>query len=189
MKHLKTWMAALLLACAAPLALAATPPAPSNFAATFVETRTLPGFKQPLTSHGVLRFSRDGGFHWEITKPYHYVFEMHDGKASEVLPDGTRRVLKPGQTPWLKAVQRIFVGALSGNRAQLTHYFHVQVKPLAHGRHVTLTPKPGAMAKVIKRIEVTESAPGQPQRLSIDEASGGHMSIRFTPIDASGGSS
>lgn len=194
MRHLKTWVAVVMLACAVPLALAATPahkqaPAADRFAATFVQTRTLPGFKQPLVSHGVLRFSRDGGFHWEITRPYHYVFEMRDGQAREVLPDGTRRVLKPGQTPWLKAVQHIFVSALSGDRSQLTRYFHVRMKKLAQGRHVTLTPKPGAMAKVIQRIEVTESAPGHPQHLVIDEASGGHMDIRFTPIPADDGSS
>src|SRR5690625_2962821 len=78
MTHLKTWMAAVLLACA-PLAAVAAAPAPDGFAATFVETRTLPGFEQALTSHGVLRFSRDGGFHLEITKPYPYVFDMVDG--------------------------------------------------------------------------------------------------------------
>ncbi|HET7268128.1 MAG TPA: outer membrane lipoprotein carrier protein LolA [Oleiagrimonas sp.] len=186
MTHLKTWMATLLLACAPALLLAATP-APDHFAATFVETRTLPGFKQALTSHGLLRFSRDGGFHWEITQPYHYVFEMADGNAHEVLPDGTRRVLKPEQTPWLKAVQRIFVSALSGDRAQLARYFNVQIEPLDDGRQVTLTPKPGAMAKVIKRIEVTESAPGHPRHLVIEQASGGHMDIRFTPIDRADG--
>lgn len=185
MTHLKTWMAVVLLACAPVVALAATP-APDSFAATFVETRTLPGFKQALTSHGVLRFSRDGGFHWEITKPYHYVFDMVDGTAREVLPDGTRRVLKPEQTPWLKAVQRIFVSALSGDHTQLARYFNVQTKPLDKGRHVTLTPKPGAMAKVVKRIEVTESAPGRPRHLVVEQASGGRMDIRFTPIDADG---
>lgn len=187
MARVRRWVGVLLLGMALP-ALAATPAADS-FAATFVQTRTLPGFTQPLTSHGVLRFSRDGGFHWEIVRPYHYVFEMSHGQAREELPDGSRRTLKPDQTPWLKAVQRIFVSALSGDNAQLARYFHVQMQPLAHGRHVTLTPKPGAMAKVVRRIEVTESAPGHPQHLVIDEASGGHMDIRFTPIAADGGSS
>ncbi len=170
------------------MALAASAP-PGVFAATFVETRTLPGFDQPIVSHGVLRFSRDGGFHWEITKPYHYVFEMRDGRAHEVLPDGTRRTLEPRQAPWLEAVQRIFVGALSGNHDAVARYFDVKVKPLASGRHVTLIPKPGAMARVIRRIELTESAPGHPRHLVIDETSGGHMDIRFTPIDPASGSS
>lgn len=188
MTALKCWIAALLLACTAALAVAA-PAATHGFAANFVQTRTLPGFDQPLVSHGILRFSKDGGFHWEITRPYHYVFEMADGVAHEVLPDGTRRVLKPEQTPWLEAVQHIFVSALSGDRAQLERYFEVREQALAEGRQVTLTPKPGAMAKVITRIQVTESAPGQPRHLVIDEASGARMDIRFSPLPAGAGSS
>lgn len=188
MTTLKCWIVALALACVTPLALAA-PAATHGFAATFVQTRTLPGFKQPLVSHGVLRFSKDGGFRWEITSPYHYIFEMVGGVAHEVLPDGSKRELEPEQTPWLEAVQRIFVGALSGDRSQLERYFNVQVQEGADGRQVTLTPRPGAMAKVISRIEVTERAPGQPQHLVIDETSGGHMDIRFTPIPAGTGAS
>lgn len=190
MKHITTWMLAALLVLASPLALAATPTA-DGFAASFVQTRTLPGFEQPLVSHGQMRFSQKQGFHWEITQPYHYVFEMRDGQAHEELPDGSRRVLKPDQTPWLQAVQRIFISALSGDRTQLARYFNVQTQTLPddQGRHVTLTPKSGAMAKVIKRIEVTESAPGHPQHLVIEEASGGRMDIRFTPVHADAGSS
>lgn len=188
MKQLKTWLIAVLLTGMAATALATTPSA-TGFAASFVETRTLPGFTQALVSHGLMRFSRTGGFHWEITQPYHYVFEMRDGQAHEVLPDGTQRTLKPEQTPWLNAVQHIFVSALSGDRAQLARYFTVQATDVAHGRQVVLVPKSGAMAKVIRRIEVTESAPGHPRHLVIEEASGGRMDIRFTPLQPAGAGS
>ena len=160
---------------------AAAADVPQAFAAKFVQTRTLPGFDKPLVSHGEMRFGTDGTFHWQIDKPYHYVFEMRGDKAREELPDGTKRTLKPDQTPWLKAVQRMFVGALSGNQAQLQRYFEVTIKPLDDGRHVTLVPKPGAMAKVVRRIEVTETAPGQPRHMVLDEVSGARMDIRFTP--------
>lgn len=183
----RLWLGLFLLGMmVSALAVAATP---DRFAASFVQTRTLPGFAQPLVSHGQMRFSPETGFHWEITKPYHYVFDMRGGQAHEVLPDGTRRTLKADQTPWLQAVQRMFVGALSGNRERLQRYFTVAAQPLAQGRHVTLTPKAGsAMAKVIRRIEVTETAPGHPSHLVIDEVSGAHMDIRFTPLDAATGS-
>lgn len=160
--------------------------APDAFAAHFVQTRTLPGFEQPLVSHGEMRFSAAEGFHWQIDKPYRYVFDMREGEASEELPDGTRRTLEPDQTPWLKAVERMFVGALSGDQARLERYFNVTIEPLEHGRHVSLEPRPGALAQVITRIEVTETAPGHPQRLEIDEVSGAHMDVRFTPMDAGG---
>lgn len=187
MNAIKSWIIALLLAGMASLASGA-PAASHGFAASFVQTRTLPGFDAPLVSHGMLRFSADGGFRWEVTAPYHYVFEMHGGVAREVLPDGTHRVLDAAQTPWLEAVQHIFVSALSGDRAELERYFDVRVQALVQGRQVTLTPKPGAMARVIRRIEVTELAPGQPQHLVIDEESGGRMDVRFTPLPAGAGS-
>lgn len=187
MKHIHRWIGLLLFGIVG-MAFAATgPQAPDSFSASFVQTRTLPGFDQPLVSHGQMRFSAAQGFHWEITQPYHYVFDMRDGQAREQLPDGTRRTLKPDQTPWLKAVERLFVGALSGDQARLERYFTVKIESLDEGRHVTLVPKPGAMAKVITRIEVTERAPGHPRHLVIDEASGAHMDVRFTPLDADSG--
>jgi len=184
-KNLRQWIAIVLLCCMAATAWAATPP--DEFAATFVQTRTLPGFDQPLVSHGEMRFSAASGFHWEITRPYHYVFDMRGGTAHEVLPDGTERTLEPDQTPWLKAVQRLFVGALSGDQARLQRYFTVTEQSLETGRKVILVPKDGAMAKVVSRIEVTESAPGHPEHLVIDEVSGAHMDVRFTPLDADDG--
>ncbi len=186
MKYLRQWIGIFLLAVIASAPAVAA--APDAFAADFVQTRTLPGFDKPLVSHGRMRYSAGGGFHWEISKPYHYVFDMRDGQAREELPDGTRRVLEPDQTPWLKAVERLFVGALSGDRGHLERYFSVTVEVLDEGRQVTLVPRPGAMAKVIKRIEVTEAAPGRPRHLVIDEVSGARMDVRFTPDGADTGS-
>lgn len=178
----------ILLASLAGLVFTATAAdAPQGFAAPFVQTRTLPGFDEPLVSHGEMHFSADGGFHWQINKPYHYAFDMRGDEAQEELPDGTKRTLKADQTPWLKAVQRMFVGALSGNQTQLSRYFEVEITKLADGRRMNLVPKPGAMAKVVKRIQVTETAPGQPRHMVIDEVSGAHMDIRFTAQDAAAG--
>lgn len=183
MKKLILILTTLLLLGTAMRAPAATHTT-SHFAATFVETRTLAGFDQPIVSHGKMQFQAAGTFRWEITRPYHYLFELHNGQASETLPDGTVRRLDPDKTPWLKAVERIFVSALSGDQAQLKQYFKIDIRALPNnaGRHVTLIPKTGAMAEVIKQIDVIETAPGHPQHLQIKEVSGGTMDIRFTPI-------
>ena len=170
----------LALWCCAPTVLAAdVPPPPAQFDSRFVQTRNLPGFSAPLTSHGVMRFDKEHGFRWEITDPYHYVFEMNGAGASETLPDGSSRQLDPAQTPWLAAVQHIIVNALSGDRADLQRYFQVAVVPLAQGERVELTPRPGPMSAAIVSIQVTESAPGHPELIEIKEASGDHMDIRF----------
>jgi hypothetical protein len=176
-------LAGACLLCAVLAARAAddTPPQVAGFDSTFVQTRTLPGFSAPLISHGIMRFDPAHGFHWEITSPYHYVFEMNGKQAHEQLPDGTRRDLDPEQTPWLAAVEHIFVSALGGDRADLESYFAIAVTPLSAGQRVSLTPKPGPMANAIVSIEVTESAPGHPQRLEIRETSGGRMDIVFSP--------
>ena len=177
---LRLW---LLTAVVTGGALAATPALPpASFAASFVQTRELPGFSTPLVSHGNMSYDHAKGFHWEITQPYHYVFEMNGTQAHEELPDGTRRDLDPDQTPWLAAVEHIFISALSGDRHELESYFSVESKPVGSGDRLTLSPKAGAIANAIKRIEVTESAPGRPQHLEIFEVSGGHMDIRFTPL-------
>ncbi|MFI4967101.1 MAG: outer membrane lipoprotein carrier protein LolA [Gammaproteobacteria bacterium] len=166
------------------VAWAAEPAPPSSFTADFVQTRTLPGFSAPLISHGDMSYDKSKGFRWEITQPYHYLFEMDGKQAHEELPDGTKRDLDPDQTPWLAAVEHIFISALSGDRSQLQSYFSVDAKAMGAGDEMTLTPKPGPIGNAIKRIEVTESAPGQPQHLEIFETSGGHMDIRFTPRGA-----
>jgi hypothetical protein len=169
----------LLLLLLSP-ALYAQPP--RTFAADFVQTRTLPGFDQPIVSHGQLRYSAADGFRWEVAKPYHYLFQMRGALAHEQLPDGSERDLRPEQTPWLKIVQQVFVHALAGDQEKLRQYFDLRITPLDAGRRVELTPHAEAMAKVIRRIVVIESAIGEPRQLDIDEAGGGHMDIRFTPL-------
>ena len=170
----------LCLLLAAATAVAADAP-PAAFDSNFVQTRTLPGFDAPLTSRGNMRYDKLHGFHWEITAPYHYVFEMNGQAAHEELPDGTKRDLDPDQNPWLAAVEHIFISALSGDRAELMAYFDIHIEALPKGQSVILKPKPGAIAKAIESIHVTESAPGQPERIEIAETSGGRMDIRFTP--------
>jgi Outer membrane lipoprotein carrier protein LolA len=173
-------LAGLLLAAGA--AAAATPALPpASFSASFVQTREVQGFATPLVSHGNMSYDKAKGFHWEINQPFHYLFEMNGKQAHEELPDGTQRDLDPDQTPWLAAVEHIFISALSGDRHELESYFSVESKPTGSGNQLTLTPKPGPIGNAIKRIEVTESAPGRPQHLEIFENSGGHLDIRFTP--------
>ncbi len=181
--RLAAWLFAVLVSAAGPMALAAQGNT-GIFSARFVETRTLPGFDQPLVSHGNVRVGPGHRFHWEVTAPYHYRFDMHDGTAVEKLPDGTQRTLRPDQTPWLEAVERLFTSALAGNVAALRQHFSVAIKPLGKGRHVTLIPKSGsAMARVVARIEVTENAQGHPSHLVIVDSTGAHMDIRFQPMD------
>ena len=170
----------LALCLCAPAAFAADAAQPlAQFDSKFVQTRSLPGFSAPLTSHGTMRFDKEHGFRWEVTDPYHYVFEMNGAKATETLPDGSSRQLDPAQTPWLAAVQHIIVNALSGDRSDLQRYFQVVVVPLTQGERVELTPKPGPMSEAIAGIQVTESAPGHPELIEIKETSGDHMDIRF----------
>lgn len=176
---------AFLLAATGPLQAAGKVPVTGSIDSRFVQTRSLPGFSQPLVSRGVMRFDHEHGFLWEITAPYHYTFEMNGNSATETLPDGTVRHLNPDQTPWLAAVEHIFVSALAGDTADLQRYFNVKITPHGKGRQVQLTPKPGAIAKAIVSIQVTESAPGHPQKLEIRETSGGRMRIRFTPVKPS----
>lgn len=177
--NLRLFALALMLVSLGARAADVAPP-PASFAAGFVQTRTLPGFDATLTSKGSMSYDKAKGFRWEITSPYHYLFEMSGAKAHEELPDGTSRDLDPDQTPWLAAVQHIFISALSGDRSQLESYFSVAQGTDAH--QLVLTPKPGPIANAIRRIEVLESAPGKPERLDLYEASGGKMDIRFTPF-------
>lgn len=160
------------------------PPAPDHFDSKFVQTRSLPGFSTPLVSHGVMRFDKQHGFYWEITDPYHYVFQMNGAAAQETLPDGSVRHLDPQQAPWLAAVQHIIVNALSGDRSDLERYFTVTVTPLPKGERVDLAPKQGPMEEAITSIRVTESAPGHPEEIEIRETSGDRMDIRFSAAAA-----
>ncbi|MGA9852066.1 MAG: outer membrane lipoprotein carrier protein LolA [Gammaproteobacteria bacterium] len=166
--------ASFACASAADLNLLATP---KSFSAKFIETRTLPGFDQPLVSHGQLNFSRGTGVIWEVTSPYHYVFKMDPSGVEEQMPDGSVRHMDPRQEPWLGAVRQIFTSALSGDTSGLERYFDVQVTVLKDSRRIELDPKPGPVAKAIKHISVVEA--GTPQSLRIDEASGGRIEIRF----------
>lgn len=182
MKSTHMLMGAWIFCTALAASAAGTIPSlPTDFDSSFVQTRTLPGFSAPLVSRGKLHVDSTHGFRWEITWPYHYVFEMNGEHVQEQLPDGTTRQLNAEQTPWLAAVERIFVSALAGDRTDLQQYFVVNVTQLTKGQRILLTPKPGPMANAINNIQVTESAPGHPEQLLINEKSGGSMDIRFSP--------
>lgn len=178
------WVGLLLTLLLPAVACAAAAP-PDAFSADFVQKRTLPDFDQPIVSHGHMRFNTNGGFHWEVNRPYHYVFDMQDGQAHEEMPDGTQRQLDPDDTPWLQAVARLFRAALSDDRSALKAHFDVTTTDLDNGRRLTLKPHDDALADVIERIRVTESAPGKPRRLVVAESSGARMDIRFSTADAS----
>lgn len=180
MKHLPLLLGMLSLAPAVQ-AVTPAPAAITRFDSKFVQTRSLAGFSKPLVSHGVIRFDQAHGFYWEITDPYHYVFQMKGEEAVQTLPDGSVKHLKAADTPWLAAVQHIVVDALSGDRAELERYFTLTVTPLAHGERVDLKPKSGAMQEAIVSIAVTESAPGHPEKIAIRETSGDSMDISFSP--------
>ncbi len=179
-------LAGVWVVCAASVASAAgnTSLLSSDFDASFVQTRTLPGFNTPLVSRGIVHIDNAHGFRWEINSPYHYVFEMDGEHAQEQLPDGTIRQLDPEQTPWLAAIERIFVSALSGDRSDLQQYFAVSIMQLPKGQKILLKPKPGPIAGTIDTIQVTEISPGHPESLIIKDNSGGSMKIRFSPLSS-----
>ncbi len=183
MKSMATQLfCALLLIASVPSAVAGAaavplPTPPKSFSARFVETRTLPGFNQPLVSRGQVAFSRVRGVLWEVTAPYHYVFKMGPSGVEEQLPDGSVRRLDAEHAPWLAVVRHIFISALTGDTSDLEHYFDVRITALKVGRRIELSPKPGPMAKAIKHISVIEA--GTPQFLRIDETSGGRIDIHF----------
>lgn len=149
---------------------------PGSFHAEFTQTRQLPGFDQPLVSHGNVDFQRNGPLHWTVEQPYHYEFIMADGGAREILPDGTQRKLDPDKAPWLAVIQRVFRAALSGDRATLTQYFSIHQ---ADGR-VRLTPLAAPLNKQIAHIDVVGEA--LPQRITISEQGGGQIDIRFAHV-------
>ena len=171
-----------LLCLALPLATLAAntadlPPPAQAFSAAFTETRSLPGFSQPLVSHGTVVFKRANGVRWEVSDPYHYLFTLDDKGMQEHLPDGAVRTIDAEHAPWLVAIQHIFMGALAGDTAALQQYFDVKVTPQTAGRLIDLTPKPGPMAKAIKHISVSGAA--APEDIRIDEIAGGKIDIRF----------
>lgn len=183
MKSMATQLfCALLLIASVPSAVAGAaavplPTPPKSFSARFIETRTLPGFNQPLVSRGQVAFSRVRGVLWEVTAPYHYVFKMGPSGVEEQLPDGSVRRLDAEHAPWLAVVRHIFISALTGDTSDLKHYFDVRITALKVGRRIELNPKPGPMAEAITHISVIEA--GTPQFLRIDEASGGRIDIHF----------
>ncbi|MDE2234181.1 MAG: outer membrane lipoprotein carrier protein LolA [Gammaproteobacteria bacterium] len=159
---------------------------PGKFNSAFMQTRSIPGFKTPLVSYGIVHVDGVHGFRWQVNSPYHYVFLMQGDKAEELQPDGSVRELKAENTPWLEAVQHIFMAAVAGDLSELQNYFHLEITRLASGQQISMTPRTSAMAAAIESIQLIETTPGQPKQLLIREKSGGRIDIRFHPEKRSG---
>ena len=187
MKRL-AFAAGALLACTALIRVAAgtVTAAPGHFDSAFVQTRTIPGFKTPLVSYGVVHVDGVHGFRWQVNSPYHYVFLMQGDKAKELQPDGSVRELKSEDTPWLETVQHVFMAAMAGDQSELRNYFHLKITRLTNGQQISMTPRTSAISAAIESIQLIETTPGQPEQLLIKEKSGGRIDIRFHPEKHSG---
>lgn len=163
----------VLLALSSATAAAAVP---QSFHADFTQTRTLPGFDQPLVSRGEVDFERNGSLHWTVTEPYHYEFVMEDGQAREVLPDGTHRNIDSQDAPWLGIIQRVFRAALSGDDNTLTQYFSVR----RSDKRLQLTPLAAPLKDHIAQINVVGG--DLPDHITITEQGGGEIEIRFSRV-------
>lgn len=153
------------------------------FTAPFVQTRTLAALQHPLVLKGNVRIERDGGLRWEINEPYRYRFSANENVFTEVTPDGKERRLDPEKAPWLAGMQKLFAALLGGNADVLHEWFDMESgQALPEGRQVSLVPANDAVAQAITSMTVVYG--DHLRAISIHEAAGGTMSIRFEPLVA-----
>lgn len=151
----------------------------------FQQQKQMTGFSKPLRSEGNFVLSRDHGVLWNTLKPFPSEMVLTRDRILSRQRDGSTRVELDGrQQPALRAVNEMMFALMSGDVAVLAPRFSSKVEALPEqGWRLTLTPRPGPLARSFKRIRLRGDR--HVRQVEIDEANGDRTVLEFTGISES----
>lgn len=151
----------------------------------FHQQKQMTGFSKPLRSEGNFVLSRDHGVLWSTLKPFPSEMVLTRDRILSRQRDGSTRVELDGrQQPALRAVNEMMFALMSGDVAVLTPRFSSKVEALPEqGWRLTLTPRPGPLARSFKRIRLQGDR--HVRQVEIDETNGDRTVLEFTGISES----
>ncbi len=152
----------------------------------FTQEKQVRGFRNPLRSQGRFVLARNRGVIWITEQPFASEVVITPTQIRTRQADGSQRVevdstLQPG----LRVVNALLFSVLSGDLQALMEHFSVQSSAVDNaGWQLSLTPKPGPLARVLAQVSVAGDA--YVRQVRIGEQNGDQTSITFSDPEPGG---
>ncbi|RUM40080.1 MAG: hypothetical protein DSY80_10835 [Desulfocapsa sp.] len=120
--------------------------------ASFVQQKNMAILARPLLSHGRFLFQAPDSLRWEYYTPLHSVLLMDKGRIRKFIEQDGKFIEEHGMgLSAMQVVMQEISGWLAGNISDTATFLAQQTD----AKHVLLTPRGPALAKIISRIELT----------------------------------
>lgn len=143
----------------------------------FTQTKKVPGFAKPLVSTGNFIAARGRGVVWRTLKPFASELRLTQNEIRATQGGQTSMRLDAAREPAVRLITTLMFATLNGDVSGLAELFELSGSTRGTGWQLTLVPKPGALQRVLKKVEL--EGDGFVRRIQLFEANGDESLIQL----------
>lgn len=144
----------------------------------FTQTKKVPGFAKPLVSTGNFVAARGRGVLWRSLKPFASELRLTQNEIRATQGGQTAMRLDAAREPAVRLITTLMFSLLNGDVSGLADVFELTGTTKGASWQLSLTPKPGALQQVLKKVEL--EGDGFVRRIQLFEANGDESLIQLT---------
>ena len=144
----------------------------------FTQTKKVPGFAKPLVSTGDFVAARGRGVLWRTLKPFASELRLTQNEIRATQGGQTAMRLDAAREPAVRLITTLMFSLLNGDVSGLADVFELTGTTKGASWQLSLTPKPGALQQVLKKVEL--EGDGFVRRIQLFEANGDESLIQLT---------
>jgi len=181
---------ALLVAGLLPLAVRAAPDLaqavrerlqqPEWLRGEFTQAKKVPGFAKPLVSRGDFVLARGRGVLWRTAKPFASELRLTRDEIRATQGGQTSMRLEAAKEPAVRVINTLMFSLLNGDVSGLADLFELGGTVKGAGWQLSLTPRPGALQQVLKKVELEGDS--FVRRIQLFEANGDESLIQLANL-------
>lgn len=143
----------------------------------FTQAKKVPGFAKPLVSRGDFVLARGRGVLWRTTKPFASELRLTRDEIRATQGGQTAMRLDAAREPAVRVINTLMFALLNGDVSGLAELFELSGSTQGAGWQLALTPRPGPLQQVLKKVEL--EGDGFVRRIQLFEANGDESLIQL----------
>lgn len=143
----------------------------------FTQTKKVPGFAKPLVSTGNFVAARGRGVLWRTLKPFASELRLTQTEIRATQGGQTAMKLDASREPAVRVINTLMFALLNGDVSGLAELFELSGNIKGAGWQLALSPKPGPLQQVLKKVEL--EGDGFVRRIQLFEANGDESLIQL----------
>jgi hypothetical protein len=145
----------------------------------FEQSKQVQGFAKPLVSRGSFLVARERGVLWATKTPFASQLRLTRDEILATQGNGAVAFrLDASKEPAVRVINGLMFSLLNGDLGGLEQHFKIEGTADAKGWSLQLTPRNGAIAKLMNRIDLAGDK--HVRSIRIEEANGDKTTIRFS---------